>query len=571
LNVSFLNEPNRGGRVVNIIRVHMTHGRITIEPFSENKFVGGRAMIDYLMSEYVSPTVHPLSEGNVFIVAPGLLAGTSAPSSGRLSVGGKSPLTGGIKEANVGGTAGHKLGHLGVQAIVVEGRAKDWQILKIDSQGAALEAAGDIIGLDNYVACEKLRQRYGNKIGIIITGSAGEKKYANSTVGVTDLEGWPCRHAARGGVGAIMGAKSLKAIVIDDMGTSLRKAFDNGAFSAAVKTAIETIKSMPYPEFFHNSGTPFFVDVDNGRGSLPTHNHRRGAFEEFQNINANKLIELNRFRGGSMGHGCMPGCVVQCSNIFHDAGGRFLTAALEYETIVMLGANLGIDDLDAIARMDRKCDELGIDTIETGCTIGILNDIGLFDFGDVARAEALIEEVGKGSPMGRILGNGVDITAKIFGIHRIPTVKGQGIPAHAARSMKGWGVTYATSPQGADHTAGIVVEDPLSSFGQVERSRASQIIYAALDTTGLCQFTFLTRQPEIIIPMINAFYGVNLTVADYVEMGKEMLRQERAFNIEAGIGPGTDKLPDWMRTEPLPPTNAVFDVPQEEIDRLFNF
>jgi len=556
---------------MSLIKVHMTQGRVTIEPFPQNKIVGGRAMIDHLMTEYLSPTVHPLSEENVLIIAPGLLAGTSAPSSGRLSVGGKSPLTGGIKEANVGGTAGHKLGRLGVQAIMVEGRAKDWQILKVDVKGAVLETAGDIVGLDNYAACERVRQRYGDKISIIIIGLAGEMKLANSTVGVTDLEGRPCRHAARGGVGAIMGTKALKAIVVDDTGTSLRKALDNEAFTAAVKVAIETIESGPYAEMLHNSGTPFFINVDNERGSLPTHNYRVGAFKKFQNINADKLLELNKVRGGTMGHGCMPGCPVRCSSILHDAGGRYLTAALEYETLAMLGANLGIDDLDAIARMDRKCDGLGLDTIETGSTIGILNDIGLFDFGDVARAEALMEEMGKGSPMGRILGGGVEVAAKIFGIDRVPAVKGQGIPAHAARSMKGWGVTYATSPQGADHTAGSVVVDLLSPFGQVERSRTSQIINTAFDATGVCYLTFLFKNPETIMPMINSFYGVNLAMADFLEMGKEMLRQERAFNLKAGIGPGADRLPDWMRTEPLPPTNAVFDVPQEEIDNFFDF
>ncbi len=167
-----------------------------------------------------------------------------------------------------------------------------------------------------------------------------------------------------------------------------------------------------------------------------------------------------------MGHGCMPGCVVRCSSDFHDSSGKYLTSAFEYETVVLLGSNLGIDDLDAIARMDRKCDELGIDTIELGCTIGILNDIGLFDFGDAVKAEAFIEEIAKGTPLGRILGSGVEITAKVFGIDRVPAVKGQGLAGHAARFLKGWGVTYATSPQGADHTAGSVLDDPLSPEGR---------------------------------------------------------------------------------------------------------
>jgi len=270
-----------------------------------------------------------------------------------------------------------------------------------------------------------------------------------------------------------------------------------------------------------------------------------------------------------MGHGCLPGCVVRCSPIFHDPSGNFLTAALEYETIAMLGANLGISDLDSIARMDRRCDDLGLDTIEMGCTIGVLNDAGLFTFGDSPWAEALIEEIAAGSPLGRILGSGVAVTGRVFGIDRIPAVKGQGIAAHAARSSKGWGVTYATSPQGADHTAGTVIEAPLSPEGQGERSRKAQISTAAFDATGLCQFTFLS--PKFIVPIINGLFGVNWTVADYLEMGKEMLRQERAFNLKAGIGPSADRLPDWMKSEPLAPTNAVFDVPEKDIQEVFNF
>lgn len=554
-----------------LLRVQMTNGKITTEPFPGDKIVGGRAMIDHLMTQYGSPTAHPLSEESVFAVAPGLFAGSAAPQSGRISVGGKSPLTGGIKEANAGGTAGHKLGRLGIRGILVEGKSKEWKVLKINAKVASLEAAGDIVGLVNYAACEKLRQRFGEKVGIIISGPAGEMGLANSTVGITDPEGRPARHAARGGVGAIMGAKGLKAIVVDDSEGSLRKAVNEEVFKAAVKAATEAIQTGPYTEPMHKFGTPLFVDVDNDRGSLPTHNHRLGSFEKRQDINVAKLLQVNQERGGSMGHGCMPGCVVRCSPIFHDPSGKFLTAGFEYETIAMLGANLGISDLDVIARMDRRCDELGIDTIELGCTIGVLSEVGLFQFGDGRRAEDLLEEIAEKTPLGRILGSGVAVTAKVFGIARVPAVKGQGIPAHAARSSKGWGVTYATSPQGADHTAGVVLEDPLSPVGQGERSRLSQIATAALDATGLCLFTFLTGAPQVIVPMINGLYGVSWTDADYMEMGKEMLRQERAFNRKAGIGPEADGLPDWMKSEPLLPTKAVFDVPQADVETVFNF
>lgn len=556
---------------MSLMRVQMTSGKITTEQFPGDEIVGGRAMIDYLMSRYGSPTAHPLSEESLVVVAPGLLAGSAAPQSGRISVGGKSPLTGGIKEANAGGTAGHKLGRLGIRGIMVEGKSKEWKVLKIDAKGASLEAAKDIMGLTNYAACDKLRQQFGEKVGIILIGPAGEMGLANSTVGITDPEGRPARHAARGGVGAIMGAKGLKAIVVDDSQGSMRKAVNEEVFRAAVKAATEAIQTGPYYEPMHNFGTPLFVDVDNDRGSLPTHNHRLGSFEKRQEINVAKLLQINQGRGGSMGHACMPGCVVRCSPVFHDPTGKFLTAGFEYETIAMLGSNLGITDLDVIARMDRRCDELGIDTIELGCTIGVLSDAGLFQFGDGRRAEELLEEIAEKTPLGRVIGSGVAVTAKVFGIARVPAVKGQGIPAHAARSSKGWGVTYATSPQGADHTAGVVLEEPLSPVGQGERSRLSQIATAALDATGLCLFTFLTGAPEVIVPMINGLYGVNWTEADYMEMGKEMLRQERAFNRKAGIGPEADGLPEWMRRESLPPTEAVFDVPQADIDSVFNF
>ncbi|HUJ70354.1 MAG TPA: aldehyde ferredoxin oxidoreductase N-terminal domain-containing protein, partial [Syntrophorhabdales bacterium] len=282
---------------MNFIKIDMTKGSVTVDPFPRSgpldAMLGGRAVIDRYLTEHVSPRVHPLSSRSPFVVAPGFLAGSTAPSANRLSVGGKSPLTGGIKEANVGGTAGSKIGRLGIQAIVVEGKAAEWQLLKLDQKGLSLEPADFVVGLDNYAACERLRERYGKKIGVLIIGPAGEGLSANSTVAATDPEGRPSRHAARGGVGAIMGAKRLKAMVIDDEGTSLRKAVDDKAFRAAVKSAIETMKSGgPYGEILRSSGTPWFVDLDNSRGSLQTHNYRLGSFDKVSEINASKFIEL---------------------------------------------------------------------------------------------------------------------------------------------------------------------------------------------------------------------------------------------------------------------------------------
>jgi aldehyde:ferredoxin oxidoreductase len=562
-------------KAMKILKVDMTQGKIESMPVPEGKAIGGRGMINYLMTEYGSATAHPLSPEALFVTAIGILGGSAAPNAHRLSVGGKSPLTGGIKEANAGGVAGQKLGRLGIQALMVDGKSDEWKVLKLNAEGASLEPAGDIVGLKNYAACDKLRERYGDKVGIMIIGPAGEMKMCNSSVAVTDPEGRPARHCGRGGVGAIMGAKGLKAVVIDDSGGALRKPVNEEAFKAAVKECAETIRTGDFTEAFHTFGTPMFIEGDNERGSLPTYNHRQGSFEDEkrQKINANAIHETNKARVGNTGcgHTCMPGCVIRCSPEFYDKEGNHVTSGFEYETLGMLGPNLGIDDLDAIARMDRACDENGLDTIETGCTIGLLNDAGLFEFGDAARAEALIEEVAQGTHLGRIIGSGTANAASVLGIDRVPAVKGQGIPAHAARTSKGWAITYTSSPQGADHTAGVVLDEPLSKEGQVERSRESQILTTAFDCTGLCMFTFLTGASGLLTTMINALIGTNLSEDDYVQMGKDTLKGERAFNLKAGIGPEADRLPDWMRTEPLSPTNEVFDVPQEEIDDFWNF
>jgi aldehyde:ferredoxin oxidoreductase len=554
-----------------ILKVNMTEKSLFTETLPDGKVLGGRGLVDEFLIASNAAMCHPLSFDNILVFAPGLFAGTNISSSGRMSVGAKSPLTGGIKEANVGGTAAHKLGRLGIQGIVIGGKSDQWQILLISKEGASFEAADGLIGLTNYTACKKLIERYGSKIGIIITGSAGEIGLPNSTVAVTDTNGYPSRHAARGGLGAVMGSKRLKAVIIEEEGAPIRKGNVEDAFRQAAKELSNAIFNGPFTKMLNTMGTPVFVDMDNERGSLPTHNHRLGSFDKVRNLNAEAFLATVKANGGSMGHGCMPGCAIRCSTIYHDPEGHYLTSALEYETIVLLGSNLGINDLDAIARMDRRCDELGLDTIEMGCTIGVLNDVGLFKFGDFARAEALIEEIAHGTPMGRIMGSGVAIAAKVFGIDRVPAVKGQGLPGHSARSIKGWGVTYATSPQGADHTAGAVLEDPLSPQGQHERSRNSQINMAAFDCTGLCQFTFLARNPIHIIPAINALYGVEWTIENYLEMGRKVLREERTFNQRTGFGQEADRLPYWMTKEPLPPTNAVFDVSEEDLDSVFNF
>lgn len=537
----------------------------------ETIWLGGRALADAILSEELPPTCHPLGPRNRLVLAPGLFAGTTMPTASRMSVAAKSPLTGGIKEANVGGMGGLSLAQLGIGVVVIEGesRSRSPKVLVIRKDGEDIVEAPELAGLGNYETVAALRKRYKTNHVVISVGPCGEMKLSAATVAVTDANGRPCRHAARGGPGAVMGAKGLKAIVIDPAGTKLRRGEDPIAFAEAVKEYTQILRGSKRTAFWRENGTAGLVDASHARGSMPTRNFTAGAYEKKDAINAERLKTLIGDRGGLMGHPCMKGCLVRCSNIFNDDKGRYLTSGLEYETIVMMGSNLDIDDLDTIAQIDYRCDDYGIDTIEMGATLGILTETDLFTFGDKKKAIELIEEIGRGTVLGRILGQGAVITGKVFGIQRVPAVKGQSLPAHCARSMKGLGVTYATSPQGADHTAGFVSEEPLSKEGHTERSRKAQINNLLADSLGLCQFTGLRAEHVLFARLIGPLTGKMPSEEEVRRIAQDALWKERTFNLRAGLGPSLDRLPDFMGKNPLPPHNSVFDVEHEDLDRVF--
>ncbi|MBE9570212.1 MAG: aldehyde ferredoxin oxidoreductase, partial [Proteobacteria bacterium] len=238
----------------------------------EAAWLGGRALLDSILLAEVPPTCHPLGPYNKVIIAPGLFAGTTMPTAGRLSIGAKSPLTGGIKESNVGGMAGIVLGQLGIGALVIEGESasQSLQVLVIRQDSTELVEAPELKGLGNYDTVAALKERFGQKVVIISIGPCGEMKMAAATVAVTDNDGRPCRHAGRGGLGAVMGAKGLKAIVIDPQGARPLKAVDATAFAKAVKEYTKIIQSSKNTAFFQENGTAGLVDVSQARGSMPT-------------------------------------------------------------------------------------------------------------------------------------------------------------------------------------------------------------------------------------------------------------------------------------------------------------
>ena len=577
-----------------ILRVSMGEKggpKVIVESLGDYAGLGGRAMTSTVVAKEVPPLCHPLGADNKLVIAPGMLSGSAAAMSGRISVGCKSPLTGGIKEANSGGQPSQMLARLGYAAIILEGRPADDTLYKmvINKDGAEISADNSLKKLGNYDLVEKMKTEYGDKVACISIGPAGEMKMSAASIAFTDMEQRPTRHAGRGGVGAVMGSKGLKVIVVDDEGTPRREPADPEKFKEANKAFVAGLRKHPVTgEGLPAYGTNVLTNVINEAGGYPTHNFSTGQFAGASKISGEAQAELENARGGegSATHGCHRGCVIRCSGTFYGKNGNFLTKQPEYETVWAHGGNCGIDDLDAIAELDRLDDDFGLDTIEMGATIGVAMEGGVAKFGDAAAAINLIKEVGQGTPLGRILGNGASVTGQVFGVERVPVVKRQAMPAYDPRAVQGIGVTYATTTMGADHTAGYSVTanvlgvggnvDATKPEGQVELSRNLQIATTALDSTGMClfiAFAILDQADtfQAFMDLIAGFSGQDYTGDDFAALGKSILKKEREFNAAAGFTSKDDRLPAFFKTEPIAPHNVTFGVSDEELDSVFNF
>lgn len=559
-----------------IIRVDMTNLKAVVEDFSpEYERLGGRALTARILNQEVSPTCHPLGKHNKIIFAPGLLAGSRFPASGRLSVGFKSPLTGGIKESNGGGTSGQMLGRLGIKAIILEGQPTGTKlyIIKVSKDGATILPADNLMGLTNYAVVKELKAVHGDNVAVLTIGPPGERKASMASVACTDMDGMPSRQLARGGAGAVMGSKKVKAIVIDDTGTkpvAAKRVSDFRKLVTDYTKFMDENKGASLVRAYGQMGG--LVWLSDRNHSLPVRNFTSGMFEGASKIGGKEAIGYLTSQGSQWGIPCMPGCLQRCSNIVRNKEGNYLTSALEYETAALLGANLGIDDVYAVAAMSRLDDDYGLDDIEMGVTLGVAAEAGVMNFGDSARAIALINEVGQGTTLGRILGEGAAVTARAFGITRVPVIKGQAVPAHDPRVENGTGVTYCTSPM-SDHTAGDVLFRQETPAEAVKASRQVQINVAVVDSLGLCYIAFTERAypMEKVTEIVNAQCGLDLTYEDVQSMGKAVLKEERAFNLSAGFAPSADRLPEFFKEEPLPPTNFVFDIPDSDIDSFWDF
>ena len=570
-------------RNVKILRIDMTTGLCATSFLSgTDLYLGGRRLTSKIVATEVAPTCHPLGKHNKLIIACGALAGTHISCANRISVGAKSPLTGGIKEANGGGMVGYHMGRLDVRGIIVEGLPAvpdtKW-ILHLDKDGARLLPGDDIAGLGVFRKAESLYQRFGDGVALTLIGPVGEWKLPSAGVANTDKDGNPTRYAARGGLGAVMGSKGLLAIVYDSTGAPKETFVDKEEISRQRRDLAKRISENPQTaEVWRYCGTPAMMSTTNKIGALPTHNFRTGRFKGFDEINALAMYDKIVLRGGvgTTTHACMVGCLLQCSNIYPSPDGKeVLCTPMEYENMGLLGSNLCINDLDAIARLNTWCNDLGVDAIEMGAALGVVMEAGVLQFGDAAGAEQAMREVAKGSAFGRVLASGAGVTGIVYGCTRVPTVKNQAMPAYDPRGLKGTGVTYATSPQGADHTAGSTARAKVihnKKEGQVEASFNAQVGGAMFaDMLGVCmKLGAAIPDWSTMLAMVKGRFGVKLELHDFKAMARETVLQERAFNHQAGLGPGHDILPEFFYEEDNPAAGTAFDISPDEMQKMFN-
>jgi len=577
-----------------ILRVNMKDRTAAFEDVPEKyKERAGRWLTSSIVASEVPPTCHPLGPENKLVITSGLTSGTSSPTSARVSIGGKSPLTGTIKESNAGTGFAHMLARLRIKAIIIEGQPQDatkyWTI-KIDKNGPSFLPADQYVGLKLSEAYDKLFSEHGglSHTSIMGIGVAGEYRLGAAGICFNDIKGRATRYSGRGGMGAVMGSKGLKFIILDDTDAPGVEIVNKELFDSGRKKLADALMShaITKPKGALNSyGTAVLVNIVNEVGGLPTRNFRSGRFEGATKVSGEALFANNKERTGKevYNHACSPGCIIQCSNTVYRKDGSEHMSCLEYESDWAFGPNCGIDDIDTVAELVNKCNEYGLDTIEVGGALAVAMDGGLAEFGDGARALEIVDEIGSGTPLGRIIGSGAVTTGRAFGVSRVPAVKGQNMPAYEPRAIKGIGMTYAVGTMGADHTSGYTIAtevlgvagkaDPLNSK-KAEMARNFQYATGFIDSSGHCLFIAFAILDipsgfEGMIEECNGILGTSWTAADVTRIGKEVIDIEREFNRAAGFTRADDRLPEFMTYEPLPPHNAVWDIPDEELDSIF--
>ena len=566
------------------LRVDLTTG-VSVEdelpPEVAREYLGGRGLGVLLALRGRLYDVDPLAPENLLIFAPGPLTGTGAPASGRYSVTSRSPLTGTVFDGNSGGNWGTALRRLGLDYLVVAGACDSPSYLLVDAgsssgAGAAGEAptvtvrpSGDLWGLDVPASLARLRDLHRDcEAGVI--GPAGERGVLFASI--VNNRG---RSIGRGGLGAVMGAKRLKAVVVAGNGAHRPSVGDPERLSFVAYEAEKLLKANPItsqalPEF----GTSVLVNVLNQAGALPTRNFRESRFEHAQAISGESLRRDFVQRRAAC-RGCGIGCARRTST--GDASGE----GPEYESIWALGAACGVGELRAIVEANYACNRAGLDTITMGSTIACAMELteggqiaGGPRFGDAAAVVALCEATGRGEGLGKELGQGSARLAAHYGRPELSmSVKSLELPAYDPRGMTGQGLAFATSNRGGCHLrANMLGPEILGVPKMIDRFATSgkagllinlQNLNAVLDSLSVCKFTGFAMKEDYYARLLSAVWGETVEPQELLRIGERIWNAERLFNLAAGFSRADDTLPRRLLEEPVvsgPAAGRVVDL-----------
>ncbi len=519
-------------------------------------FLGGRGLGVKLVYDAVTPEIAPLSPDNLLVFAIGPLTATIAPTAGRTAIITKSPLTGTIFDSNVGGYFGPQLRRAGYAALIFEGRASSPVYLWINDGKIEFRSAEGIWGKEVSPSTDLLLEKTDSKAQVACIGPAGENQVKLAAI-MTDKH----RAAGRGGVGAVMGSKNLKGVVVkgtQKVAVANTEQLDKVIIRVRRLIKKDSITNKSLPVY----GTPVLVNLANEYGLLPTHNFQEGTFNDAEGVSGEKLLErlfVKRYHC----FGCPIGCG-RISRAYDEEGG-----GPEYETIWALGPQCGINDLEWIAAANFRCNELGLDTISLGSTLGCAMELvqkrklkAPLKFGETAGLMELIDDVALSHGLGAELGEGSKAFSARYNAPELSmTVKGLELPAYDPRGVQGHALSYATSNRGGCHLrAYLIGPEILGSPVLVDRDRTEgkaglvvlfQNLSAAMDSLVLCRFTTFAFTVEDYADLLAAATGLSIDGKELLRIGERIWNLERLYNLREGFSAKDDCLPPRFST-PLP-------------------
>ena len=563
-----------------ILRVDLAAGTCISEATNmewAHDYMGQRGLATKYLVEETDPKVDPFSPDNKMIFATGPLTGTIAPTSGRWSVVCKGPLTGAIACSNSGGFFGAELKNAGWDMVIFEGRSTSPVYLDITNDQAELKDASDLWGKSVWETEASLRERRGDPdVRVASIGLAGENGVLYAAI-VNDLD----RAAGRSGVGAVMGSKNLKAVVV--RGTVGVTVNDPMALMKTSNVAKEILAEHAVTGTgLPTHGTQVLMNVVNEVGALPTHNSRDVQFDGASDIGAEAMAEVRESDGEAnlvSNHACF-GCPISCARrskidpthftVKDKPQYQIVSGGLEYEAAWAMGAANGVNDLEALTYANFICNEQGLDPISLGSTIAAAmelystgaitqEDTGgvALEFGDTKAFVAMVEATARGDGFGKELGQGSLRLCEKYGHPEFSmTIKGPEFPAYDPRAIQGMGLAYASSNRGGCHLRGYTVSsevlglpektDPLVTEGKAGLVKAFQDLTAGVDSSGTCIFTTFALSGDDIAPMVDASCDGDWSVERFVEVGERIWNMERQYNIAAGFTGADDTLPERL-------------------------